>query len=68
MDIVEFAEMRYGCKLPEWQKNHLRTLDEMRTDATIHIVMPPYSGRTQAYIYINQIKELFSNGTQNDRK
>ena len=68
MDIVEFAETYYDCKLPEWQKNYIRMLYELRTPTTINIVMPKNSGRTQAYIYIDQIKELFANGTQNDCK
>ncbi len=68
MDIVEFAEKFYGAEIPEWQKNHIRTLYEMRTDAKIYICMPPHSGRRQALIHINNVKELLSNGTQNVRK
>ena len=68
MDVVEFAEKYYNVELPDWQKKYLRLLNEMRTPTTIHIVMPKDSGRTQAYIYIDQIKELLSNGAQNDSK
>lgn len=68
MDVVEFAERFYGADLPEWQKNHIRSLYEMGTDAKIHICMPPHAGRTQALIHVNNIKELLSNGTQNDSK
>ena len=68
MDIVEFAETRYGCELPEWQKKHIRMLDEMGKDAKIYIVMPAHAGRTQALIHLDNIKELFANGTQNDCK
>ena len=68
MDIVEFAEKFAGGKLPEWQKRYIRTLDEMGKDARIYIVYPPKTGRTQAYIYLDQMKELLSNGAQNDRK
>ena len=68
MDIVELAEKFAGSELPEWQKRYIRTLDEMGKDARIYIVCPPYAGRTQAYIYLDQMKELLSNGAQNDRK
>lgn len=68
MDIIEFAEARYRCELPEWQKNYIRMLYEMGKDAKIYICMPPHSGRTQALIHINNVKELLSNGAQNDRK
>lgn len=68
MDVVEFAEKFYGAELPEWQKNYIRTLHEMCTDAKIYICMPKDLGRHQALIHINNTKELFSNGTQNDSK
>lgn len=68
MDIVEFAEQFYNAELPEWQKEYIRTLNKMRTDAKIYICMPKDSGRHQALIHINNIKELLSNGTQNDSK
>ena len=66
MDVVEFAENFYGAKLPEWQKNHIRTLYETGTDAKIYICMPKHAGRRQALIHINNLKELISNGAQND--
>ena len=65
MDVVEIAEKFYGAELPEWQKRYIRTLYEMRTDAKIYICMPPNAGRHQALIHINNVKELFANGTQN---
>ena len=68
MDVVEFAEKFYGAELPEWQKEYLRLLYETGKDAKVYICMPPHAGRTQALIHINNIKELLSNGTQNDRK
>lgn len=68
MDIVELAEKFCDARLPEWQKNYIRTLYEMGTDAKIYICMPKNSGRNQAYIHINNFKELLSNGTQNDCK
>lgn len=68
MDIVEFAEKFMGVELLEWQKKHLRVLDELRKDADIRIVMPRHAGRKQVYVYMNAYKELISNGTTNDRK
>lgn len=68
MDVVEFAERFYGAELPEWQKEHIRALYKMHMDAKIYICMPKHSGRRQALIHINNIKELLSNGTQNDSK
>lgn len=68
MDIAEFAEKFMNVKLPEWQKSHIQTLYEMGTDAKIYICMPKNSGRNQAYILIDNVKELLSNGTQNDCK
>lgn len=68
MDIVEFAETYYGCELPEWQQKYIRMLYEMGKDAKIYIRIPNRSDRTQVLIHINNIKELFENGTQNDCK
>ena len=62
MDIAEFAEKFCGVELPEWQKNYIRTLYEMGTDAKIYICMPKNLGRNQAYIHINNIKELIHDG------
>ena len=65
MDIVEFAENFLGVEMKDWQKNHLRTLDEMRKDADIRIVMPKHNGRSQQmYIYM-KAKELIANGSPN---
>lgn len=66
MDIVEFAEKFMDVELLDWQKKHLRVLDELRKDADIRIAMPRHAGRKQVYVYMNTYKELMSNGTQND--
>ena len=58
MDIVDFAEKFMNVELMEWQKIQLRTLDRLGKDANIRIVMPRHAGRRQAYIYMNQSKEL----------
>lgn len=58
MDIVEFAEKFMNIELRDWQKKHLRVLDELRKDADIRIVMPKDAGRKQVYVYINAYKEL----------
>ena len=65
MDIVEYAEQVCGAKLYDWQKEHLRTLDKMHNSGDIRVVMPKGSGRHQVYIYMNQLKELISNGRPN---
>jgi hypothetical protein len=68
MDIVEFAESFMNVELQEWQKNTIRTLDEMGKDAKICIATPRHMGRDQAvYIYMKQ-KELILNGASNDCK
>lgn len=67
MDIVEFVERFFDVKLNEWQKNHIRMLEETRRDADIRVIMPRHNGRSQVYIYMNQ-KELIPNGTTNDHK
>ena len=65
MDIVEFAEKFMNIELQDWQKEHLRMLDKMRHDSKIRVVMPKNNGRHQVYIYMDQYKELMSNGTPN---
>lgn len=60
MDIVEFAEKFMNIELTEWQKIHLRNLDKLGKDASIRVVMPRHMGRHQAYIYMNQAKELIT--------
>ena len=68
MDIVEFAEKFMNVELKDWQKDHIRVLyDKYSKDGEIRIVMPKNAGRHQVYIYMNQIKELISNGATNDR-
>jgi hypothetical protein len=68
MDIVKLAEKFYGVELKDWQKEHLRLLDEMRKDDNIRIVFPKHHGGSHLmYIYMNA-KELISNGSTNDSK
>ena len=67
-DIVQFIESEFGVRLFDWQKNHIRTLYENYRDTNIRIVMPRHLGEHQAYIYMNQAKELLTNGKTNDRK
>lgn len=60
MDIVEFAEKEYGAKLPEWQKEYLRTLDRVYRDGDVRIVVLPRPvGRMYTYF---KVKELIQNG------
>lgn len=65
VDIVEFAEKFMNVELQDWQKNHLRMLDEMRKDGRICVAMPKNAGRRQVYIYMDQYKELMNNGSPN---
>lgn len=68
MDIVEFVERFMDIELKDWQKKHIKMLDETRRDADIRICMPKHNGRShQMYIYMNA-KELISNGSPNDCK
>ena len=66
MDIVEFVERECGVELFEWQKEYLRDLYEMSRNDTVRIVMPRQLGRRQVYVYMNQLKELISNGKTNN--
>lgn len=68
MDIVKFAESFMNVELKDWQKDHIRRLYEMSKDDVVRIVMPKNAGRSQMYVYIDQIKELISNGATNDCK
>ena len=67
MDIVEFTERFFDVELKDWQKEHIRSLDETRRDANVRVIMPKHNGRHQVYIYMNQ-KELIPNGATNDCK
>lgn len=68
MDIVEIAEAFYGVQLTNWQKDHIRTLDELGERANIRVVVPSCNGENQdVYFYLNT-KELVLNGTTNDYK
>ena len=60
MDVVEFVEQTYGAELYEWQKEYLRTLDRLRHQGYIRIVMNKGIGRMFTYF---KMKELFPNGT-----
>lgn len=61
MDIVEFAERWLGVELKDWQKEHLRTLNNMRLQGPIRVVM---RYPDEFYIYLNQNtqRELIQNG------
>lgn len=61
MDIAEYAEKLMNVELPEWQKEHLRTLDKLRFDGDIHVIM---RSRKQVYIYLDQLtrKGLIQHG------
>lgn len=65
MDIVEFLERFADTKLPEWQKEHIRTLYEISKDRPIYISMNRHLGRNEFYTYLdpNILKELTQNGT-----
>lgn len=60
MDIVEFAERFMDVEIPEWQKNHIRTLYEVSRDNDIYIVRGRYGFRT--YVTPKTVKELTQNG------
>lgn len=62
MDILEFAEKFMNVELLEYQKRFLRDLENAKYSGDIRIVMPKGLGRTQAYIYIDQFKELIQHG------
>lgn len=61
MDVVEFAEKWLGVELKDWQKEHLRTLDSMRLQGPIRVIM---RYPDEFYIYLDQTtqKELIQNG------
>ena len=61
MDIAEFAEKFMNIELKDWQKNHLRTLENLHSDGSIHVIM---RSRKQVYIYMDQLtrKGLIRNG------
>lgn len=65
VDIAEFVERFMDIELKDWQKEHLRLLDETSRNADIRICMPRHAGRShQMYIYMNA-KELIANGSPN---
>lgn len=61
MDIAEYAEKIMNVELPDWQKEHLRTLDKLRSEGNVHVIM---RSRKQVYIYLDQMtrKGLIQNG------
>lgn len=66
MDIVEFAEKYYDAALVEWQKDYLRTLDQLYANGSVRVVVIPRGvGRMFTYF---KAKELVSNGQTNDCK
>lgn len=60
MDIVEFAERFFDVEIPEWQKNHIRTLYEVPKENDIYLVKGRYGFRT--YLKPKTLKELTQNG------
>lgn len=60
MDIIEFAERFMNVEIPEWQKNHIRTLSELSRANNIYLV----KGRRGFYTYLKSktLKELVQNG------
>lgn len=61
MDVVEFAEKFMNIELMEWQKKHLRALENLRSEGDIRIV----TGRKgQIYIYLDRKiqRELIQHG------
>lgn len=48
MDIVEYTERVLDVRLTDWQKEHLRTLNDMRLDEGLYIVIRKRNG---IYIY-----------------
>ena len=61
MDVVEFAEKFMNIELKEWQKEHLRALENLRSEGDVRVV----TGRKgKVYIYLDrQIqKELIQHG------
>ena len=67
MDIAAFAESFMNTKLPEWQKDYLRTLYEFQQkspDKRIYINVRPHQGRDVFYTYFKDfaLKELTQNG------
>lgn len=48
MDIVEYTEKVLDVKLTDWQKEHLRTLNNKRFDDGLYVIMRKRNG---VYIY-----------------
>ena len=68
MDIAVFAESFMNTKLPEWQKEYLRTLYDFQRnnpDKRIYINVRPHQGRDAFYTYFKEfaLKELTQSGT-----
>lgn len=66
MDIIEFAERFFETKIPEWQKNHIRTLYEVSRENDIYLVKGRYGFRT--YVTPKTVKELTQNGKTFDSR
>lgn len=61
MDVVEFAEKFMNIELKDWQKEHLRILENLRSEGDVRIV----TGRKGlVYIYLDQQlqRELIQHG------
>ena len=48
MDIVEYTEKVLDIKLNDWQKDNLRTLNKLRDDEGLYVIMRKRNG---VYIY-----------------
>ena len=56
MDVCEYAELVFGKKLPEWQKEHLRRVWEVAEKNDIYICMA--HGRVYTYLTPKTVREL----------
>ena len=65
MDVVEFVEKECGTELADWQKEYLRTLDELCKNGCARVVVHKGVGRMYTYF---KLKELIPNGKTNDSK
>lgn len=62
MDVVEYAEMIFKAKIPDWQKEYLRKLFEVSRTNDIRIVMGRH-GKVYTYLTPKTLKELSNDGS-----
>lgn len=62
MDVVEYAEMIFKAKIPDWQKEYLRKLFEVSRTNDIRIVMGR-NGKVYTYLTPKTLKELSNDGS-----